>query len=137
MSLPVLIVDDDAGVLFLHQLIVRESGFSENISTFNKPSLALEFLELNKDTVPNPLIFLDINMPGMSGWKFLEKLDRVNQLDRIFVVMVTSSVNYSDREKAKTFRHVIGYVEKPLDLETCDELKKLGPIKKFFESKDS
>lgn len=128
MSLPVLIVDDDAGVLFLHELIVRESGLSENISTFNKASLAFEFLELNKDNLPNPLIFLDINMPGMSGWDFLEKLENLNQFDRVFVIMVTSSVNRSDREKAKTFRRVIDYVEKPLDLDVCEKLKKLGSI---------
>lgn len=137
MSLHVLIVDDDPGVLFLHDLIVRESEFSENISTFNKASLALEYLELNKDNVSDPLIFLDINMPGMSGWEFLESLDKLKHLDQVYVVMVTSSVNRSDREKAKSFQRVIGYVEKPLDLETCGRLKKLGPIKKFFKNKHS
>lgn len=137
MSLSVLIVDDDPGVLFLHELIVRESGFSKNISTFNKASLALEFLERNKNNNSAPLIFLDINMPGMSGWKFLESLGELEHFDQVFVVMVTSSVNRADHEKAKSYRRVIGYVEKPLDLEECDQLKKLEPIKRFFENEKS
>lgn len=53
------------------------------------------------------------------------------------MVMVTSSVNRSDREKAKSFKRVIGYVEKPLDLEACGKLKRLGPIKKFFKDEHS
>ncbi|MEX2600140.1 MAG: response regulator [Balneolaceae bacterium] len=132
MSLPVLIVDDDAGVLFLHELIVRESGFSENISTFNKGSNALEYLEQQKESVS--LIFLDINMPEMSGWDFLELLDESSQFHRVYVVMVTSSVNRADREKANSFRRVIGYVEKPLDFETCDKLKNLEPVVEFHKN---
>lgn len=63
----------------------------------------------------------------------MELMDKLNQFDLVLVVMVTSSVNRSDREKAKSFRRVIGYVEKPLDLEVCDKLKKLEPIKNFFK----
>ena len=134
MSLPILIVDDDAGVLFLHELIVRESRFSDNITTFNRAGKALEYLEKLKDKISDCLIFLDINMPEMDGWKFLENLDKSNQYDRISVVMATSSVNRSDREKAKSFSRVIGYVEKPLDFETCEKLKKLESVNKFFEN---
>lgn len=137
MSLPVLIVDDDAGVLFLHELMVRESGFSESISTFNRARKALEFLEKKRVEIEDCLIFLDINMPEMDGWKFLELLDHSNQFDRVYVVMVTSSVNRSDREKAQSFSRVIGYVEKPLDLAACEKVKILEPVKKFIEDEKS
>ena len=137
MSLPILIVDDDAGVLFLHELIVRESRFSDNITTFNRAGKALEYLEKLKDKISDCLIFLDINMPEMDGWKFLENLDKSNQYDRISVVMATSSVNRSDREKAKSFSRVIGYVEKPLDFEACEKVKKLEPVKMFFKNEKS
>ena len=134
MGIPVLIVDDDAGVLFLHELIVRESGFSEHIKTFNRAGKALEYLEKAKDKIEGCLIFLDINMPEMDGWTFLENLDKSNLYDRVSVVMATSSVNRSDREKAQSYSRVIGYAEKPLDLETCEKLKKLESVNKFFEN---
>ena len=137
MSLPVLIVDDDAGVLFLHDLIVRESGFSEHITTFNRAGKALEYLEKVNDKISDCLIFLDINMPEMDGWKFLENLDKSNQFNRVSVVMVTSSVNRSDREMATSFQRVIDYVEKPLDLEACEKLKNLEPVNKFFKNEKS
>ncbi|REL29136.1 response regulator [Rhodohalobacter sp. SW132] len=133
MSLPVLIVDDDAGVLFLHELMVRESGFSEDILTFNGARKALDYLEKQKDKISAGIIFLDINMPGMDGWKFLELLDESGQFERVFVVMVSSSVNRSDRDKAKSFPHVIDYIEKPLDFEACEKVKKLEAISNFFE----
>lgn len=136
MSLPVLIVDDDAGVLFLHELMIRESGISESISTFNRAKKALEYLEKPKGKMSDPLIFLDINMPEMDGWKFLESLDHSNQFDRVSVVMVTSSVNLSDREKAAQYRHVVEFIEKPLNLETCSMLRNHPALKNFFNGLD-
>ena len=137
MSLPVLIVDDDAGVLFLHELIVRESSFSKNITTFNRAGKALEYLEKQNGKISDCLIILDINMPEMDGWQFLENLDKSNQYDRVSVVMATSSVNRSDREKATSYSRVIDYVEKPLDFEACEKVKKLEPVNKFYKDEKS
>lgn len=127
-----IIVDDDQSVLFLHELMVQESGFSNLILTFNNAEEALTHLgEGQADSQPT-IVFLDINMPRMNGWDFLNHLEKSGLFVGVFVVMVTSSINRADREKARSFRHVVDFVEKPLNMETCDRLKMLDHIQHLF-----
>lgn len=132
MSVQVLLVDDDNGVLFLHELMITESNFSDNILAFNNAKTAMMFLEEHQQKESECVIFLDINMPGMTGWDFLEKLDKRDLSQNIHVVMVTSSVNRSDQITANKFTHVVDYIEKPLNLEICEKLKKNKYLKHIF-----
>lgn len=132
----VLIVDDDAGVLFLHNLMVRESGISENINTFNSADKGLSFLRSRIENGKKFLVFLDINMPVISGWDFLETLEHLDPDINVYVVMVTSSVNRSDREKASEYSHVIDFLEKPLTIDTCTEIMNHQKLKDLFDGRD-
>lgn len=123
MTPQVLIVDDDAGVLFLHELMVLESGLSDNIKTFSRAEPALSYLNSSSDQQPF-LVFLDINMPGMNGWDFMDRISNENSYQHVSVIIVTSSVNRSDKIKSETYSRIIGFVEKPLSLDVCDRLKK-------------
>lgn len=127
----IVIVDDNEGILFLHELMVRESGMSENIITFDGAEKGFSFLRNSLDSGKEFLVFLDINMPGMNGWEFLESLEKLDHNENVHVVMVTSSVNRSDREKSGRFRHVVDFIEKPLSIETCKKImshKELGKV---------
>ncbi len=110
-----LIIDDDPGVVFLHKIIVRESNLCSNPKTFLDATDALDFI-ISLDTTSNRfLIFLDINMPKLNGWEFLKLLiEKVKHAD-IKVIMVTSSLSKSEREKSKEFEVVIDFWEKPMD----------------------
>lgn len=134
MSVQTIIVDDNAAVLFLHDLMIRESGFSDNIKSFSGAEPALSFLEAQNSENSECVIFLDINMPGMSGWGFLKHLEKseINFGKRIHVVMVTSSVNSSDRKLANNFKYVIDFIEKPLNLHVCEKLKEHERLKHLF-----
>jgi CheY-like chemotaxis protein len=132
MSVKTLIVDDDEGVIFLHELMIKESGFSDHSLSFTKAGNALQYLAGREEKDSDCVIFLDINMPGMNGWEFLECLEKESYGRNIYVVMATSSVNREDRIKADTFKHVVGFVEKPLNLAICGELKKLDRLQQFF-----
>lgn len=121
MDLDVVVIDDDAVVLFLHKVLIQRSKLPSTVRDFADAEAALEYISGRKPAAPL-LIFLDINMPGCNGWDFLNKIDHLPYSEEIFVIMVTSSINESDRKKAEEYSRVIDYREKPLSRQACDEI---------------
>ncbi|KPQ19105.1 MAG: two component signal transduction system response regulator [Algoriphagus marincola HL-49] len=111
----VLIIDDDSGILFLHEIIVREAGLHPKPHKFSNAKEALELLKSEDETGNSALIFLDINMPIMNGWEFLDQLSSNIRNSDIKVIMVTSSLDNRDQERSKRFQMVIDFWEKPMD----------------------
>lgn len=128
-EIKVLIVDDDDVFLFLHDLLVKDSGLSQDPGCFLTAKSALEYLDANHQTEERYLVLLDINMPGMSGWQFLEYLDNTTYKNKVSVVLVTSSIEAVAHQKARTYPTVKAYVEKPLVIEMCIQLRE-GMMKK-------
>ena len=120
MNMDVVIIDDDAVILFLHKILIQKSPLPSNVTEFKNASEGLEFLSSRSSETPL-LVFLDINMPEINGWEILDRIKEMSQ-QKIFVVMVTSSINNSDREKAEAYPEVIEYLEKPLSSEACKDL---------------
>lgn len=121
MNIDVVVIDDDAVVLFLHKVLIKKSPLPSTVKDFLDAGEALEYVkQVNRDQ--NVLIFLDINMPGINGWDFLSHLEQLPANDHIFVVMVTSSINWSDRKQSANYSHVIDYKEKPLSRQACEEV---------------
>lgn len=119
MNMDVVIIDDDAVILFLHKILIQKSPLPSNVTEFKNASEGLNYLSSRRSETPL-LVFLDINMPEINGWEILERIREMSQ--KIFVVMVTSSINNSDRQKAAGFPEVIEYLEKPLSSEACKAL---------------
>lgn len=110
MDLDVVVIDDDAVVLFLHKLLIKRSSFTTDVKDFLDAGEALEYVT-GRSRESNILVFLDINMPGINGWDFLARLEQLPTRENVFVVMVTSSINWSDRRKAEKHSRVIDYQE--------------------------
>tara|TARA_B100000508_G_C11444908_1_gene270841 strand:+ start:1118 stop:1519 length:402 start_codon:yes stop_codon:yes gene_type:complete len=116
----ILLVDDSEGTNDLNTLLLTEMGVVNKISTALNGKLALDYLTAKDDegNYPNPdLILLDINMPVMDGYQFLDaykNLDEEMKADKI-IVMLTTSINEIDIEKAKAYGYAKGYHFKPLD----------------------
>lgn len=129
--LKILIIDDDDIVLMIERKLLERSGFTNEIFPFKKGEFALEYLMTGLPN-QNYLILLDINMPGMNGWQFLEKLQELKVAPRAYVIMVTSSIDGYDREVADKYSNVIGFIEKPITQVNCEKIKNLPKIKAFF-----
>ncbi|WP_425639234.1 response regulator [Algoriphagus yeomjeoni] len=119
----VLIIDDDPGVLFLHEIIVKEGALNRDPSTFLNAEKALDYIIPIDASTTKILIFLDINMPRINGWEFLEILvEKIKHAD-IKVVMVTSSLSKSEFEKSKEYEFIIDFWQKPMEEEQVYLLK--------------
>lgn len=119
MHFETLIIDDDPGVLYYHEMMVMESGLASHPYCFNNPMSALEFLKLNHEKKVDFLVFLDLNMPKMSGWEFLEKLNDLNLGINYKVVIVTSSLSQHDKLKSENYAQIEAFWEKPLTDQNC------------------
>lgn len=120
----IMLIDDDPVFNFLNEEIIRYSGFTDQVSSFCSPSAALAWLHDSKDNWP-AIILLDINMPLMTGWEFLDAFEAMPEAatNQCKIFMLSSSSNPSDVLKSKTFKSVYNFYEKPLTAETLQEIK--------------
>jgi CheY-like chemotaxis protein len=114
----VMLIDDNQDDAFLHEREINKANLANVIIVKNSGEEALEYLKTEEEP-HSDLIFLDINMPGMSGWDFLKKykqLDKELQSQAI-IVMLSSSGDPKNIAKAKTWSFVSDYITKPLTKE--------------------
>ena len=124
----ILLIDDDFTTNYLHKKIISKSEIDLPIEVANNGKEGIDkLLELNKtinDKDTLVLIFLDINMPVMDGWGFLEIFNEIKSTlnfgTNLFIV--SSSINPDDEDRAKNDPEVLDYFPKPL---TVDRLLKL------------
>lgn len=113
----ILLVDDDQITNFLNENLIKEMSISDHISIANDGQEALDYVKLNCNESVNgsccDLILLDLNMPVMDGFEFLEKVSELKISTPISIVLLTTSSNERDLERAKTF-NITGYINKPL-----------------------
>jgi CheY-like chemotaxis protein len=115
----ILLVDDNEADNYLHKLIISEAEVAESVVDQPDGRAALKYLEEGADQQPPDLIFLDINMPRMNGWEFLEAYDELPEelQSAIVIVMLTTSVFSKDRERAEHLPNFSGFLNKPLTQE--------------------
>ena len=122
----VLIIDDDHASNFITRMILEESGYIRNIQIAESGMEALEYLKATKkhDDVLPDLILLDINMPGMDGWEFIEEYKKLGKelQSKIIVIMLTTSDNPDHQMLAKTHDLVAGFRTKPLTKDMLENI---------------
>nr|WP_299000806.1 response regulator [uncultured Allomuricauda sp.] len=123
----IFIVDDDPITVFGIQKMLKASVACENILAFHNGKLAIDQLRQDiENSIPLPeVIFLDINMPIMDGWEFLEEFLKLPIEDKIIINVITSSIDPSDYHKWNEFRlkcfHYLNFKNKPIfKIETTD-----------------
>jgi CheY-like chemotaxis protein len=121
----VLLVEDDPITVMVCDRIIKMSSFAEKVKSCENGKVAIQYLSgLSEDCSAPAIIFLDINMPVMNGWEFLEEFDKIKSrfktLPRIY--LLSSTVDPEDYKKAKKFTLVQDFISKPLSKEALQNI---------------
>ena len=113
----IMLIDDEPTTNFYNTLVIEDAHCTEHIQVCESGPEALDYLKKPQaGGYCNPaIVFLDINMPEMSGWEFLDLYDKLppEQKAQVIIVMLTTSLNPDDQVKAKE-RGVEKFTSKPL-----------------------
>lgn len=120
----ILLVEDDRAMNFIHEHLIRKSERCNNIITTYNGKEGIDYLEsMSAEKMP-ALIFLDINMPVLNGWEFIEQFKDLSEDKRskIKVYMVTTSSSSIDIQRAEEDPDIAGFITKPLKKEILEEI---------------
>jgi len=126
----VMLIDDNEIDNLINQKMIEAANISEHIFTHSGAKSAIEFLrnieKLGKEAehVLPDVIFLDIDMPLMDGFQFLDEFDKLSEVtkEKCSIVMLTSSINPQDVNKSHKYSCVKQYINKPLTQKNLEKL---------------
>ena len=124
----ICIIDDDSIYINLITKILELKKISKSLLVFKNGKEALDYFQslVNHDDcklIPG-IILLDLNMPVMDGWEFLDQFAAINEKlpERTSLYVVSSSINLRDIDRAKSIDVVSDYITKPLNLDDFDKI---------------
>lgn len=125
----ILLVDDDPIVILLQKKLMEKAGIEKPVISFNSGEEAISYLVKGVEENEEHLVFLDINMPGLSGWDVLDLIGEMKIQPRVKVIIITSSIEDEDRVKAGKYDKIIDFWIKPFSIKDFIDLKN---NKEFF-----
>jgi CheY-like chemotaxis protein len=114
-----LLIDDDSINNTICRLCIRKTLGEVPVTSFTNPREGFEYLASGKataDEFAETILFLDINMPEINGWEFLEMYVDLDEAlrNKVRIYLLSSSINLMDIEKAKADDNVVDFISKPL-----------------------
>ena len=124
----ICIIDDDPIYQIITKKIINKTDTEKEIISFSNGAEAIDAFASNvqqPEALPN-IILLDIDMPIMDGWEFMASFEKILPLisKKIAIYIISSSIADSDKEKAKSYKQIAGYLSKPLTLENFRAIEK-------------
>lgn len=125
MKLNTFIIDDDPVVVMILKRLLVKNGFTQPSTCFEGGEEALQNLKDNYNEWDVFIIFLDINMPLMSGWQFLDSVKDFTKPDNLLIIMLSSSICPKDELNARRNDYVLKFLSKPLLGYHVEEIKNM------------
>lgn len=122
----ILLIDDDNFTNVINKMIIKKTDCAENTISVTSGREALNYLtSVENNEYPN-LILLDINMPGMNGWEFIEKYRGIKnpQLEKSVLIILTTSSDPAEEKKANSLPEIKGFKNKPLNQKLVEDIMK-------------
>ena len=119
-----LVIDDDDINIFIIKKIVEKADLNINMVSKGNGQQAIAYIKdliANQEQFPN-LMLIDINMPIMNCWEFIEAYQMLNVQQNVDMYILSSSVYENDIEKTKSYPLVKGFISKPLSIDRLKEL---------------
>ena len=132
MALQIVIVDDDHMVVYLHKKLLEKVGLATDPVVAYNGKEALDYIKREIRNDDDFLLLLDINMPDIDGWEVLNELAKMGYRDRVYAIIITSSVNKVDKDMARNYENVIGFFEKPVKTADFQNIKSIPQLEKYF-----
>ncbi len=112
----VMLIDDNSLDNFINKKMIESNGFSERVDTYQEAGAALAFLKSAPEAAWPEVIFLDIIMPEMDGFSFLDEFEKLpeNQRMKIKIIMLSTSESFRDLNRANKNPFVRKFLNKPL-----------------------
>lgn len=120
----IMLIDDNKIDNFFHERVIRKNNAAKEIIAIESAQAALDYIKSGTEKLQPELIFLDINMPGMDGWEFIEHYKQLDESlqKAMIVVMLTTSENPDDIARAKTQHLLSDFKSKPLNKEMLENV---------------
>jgi CheY-like chemotaxis protein len=118
------IIDDDKIFTYVLTKQMKVVNFCENLLVFHNGLEAVKYLKpiLESPEVLPDVILLDLNMPIMDGWQFLDEFVKFKVTKKITVYIVSSSIDVADHAKAATYKAISNFYIKPISRENLEEM---------------
>lgn len=115
-----IVLDDSKLDCFIAEKVIQNIGRSESVHSFLQARDALSFIKDRTEDEYNTILFVDIQMPMMNGFEFVEAFDKLpaDKKEKYIVFMLSSSINENDIAKVKTFPTIRKFINKPLTGQT-------------------
>jgi CheY-like chemotaxis protein len=114
MKYQLLLIEDDPIFTFLLEKGIQHAELKGDVISFSNGKPAIEYLIKEYSEADNYIIFLDLNMPVMNGWEFMDQLETIIKADNCMVFILTSSAYRNDIERLKKKPLVVDFVTKPI-----------------------
>ena len=125
----VLCIDDDPISVMLCRKVISRSEFAQTTDAANNGENALKYLQKIAETAGDiypDIILLDLNMPIMNGWEFLENYERdyADTNSKSKIVILSSTIDPEDLKKSEQYSSVISFISKPITIESLKEVQR-------------